>query len=268
MGLHVLPFLLCNISGAVVFASGWLAGTHGRRVGLVSAGCALAFLLLKMVMSWEPVWEAAVFPWPAYIYLQGYWLYLIGLLFFGAAVPQLSVRWNRAVVCAVAASVFGAGIDATSWMIDPGIHGELKSADERHHYRQTTFYTCAPSACVSALSYAGIPSTEREMADLCLTHDTGTTVFNTYRGLSLKLVGTRWRCRVVNRSVEQLIVGGTIAVVTELPGYHAIALYGQGSGVEVQDPMLLAPAIWTPVQLHEHLDGTVVIVVEPDPRHP
>jgi hypothetical protein len=148
-------------------------------------------------------------------------------------------------------------------MIAPEMHGEERGAGANHHYHQTTFFTCAPSSCVSALSYAGIATTEREMATLCLTHDTGTTVFNTYRGLALKLQGSTWRCRVVRRSATDLLVAGTTAVITELPGFHAIAVRGLGDAVEVQDPMLLKPVRWTLAQLMEHYDGPVAVVLEP-----
>lgn len=36
-----------------------------------------------MVLPWEPVWEAALYPWPAYIFLKGFVIFLIGLQFFG-----------------------------------------------------------------------------------------------------------------------------------------------------------------------------------------
>lgn len=246
-----------------MFAIGWLAAAKGKRSGLLAAGCALSLLLLKSVLTWKPVWEAVLFPWPAYIYLQEYWLYLIGLWFFGISIPQLSVRWNQYVVGAVAAAVLLAGLESTWWMVHPEIHGEARTATSDHHYRQTTFYTCAPSSCVSALSYAGVATTEREMANLCLTHDSGTSVFNIYRGLTMKLAGTSWRCSVVNRTVDQLMVSGMIAVITELPGYHAIAIHGQGTSLEVQDPMLLKPVQWTPAQLHDHMDGMVAVIIEP-----
>jgi hypothetical protein len=150
-------------------------------------------------------------------------------------------------------------------MVAPESHGELQGAGADHHYQQTTNYTCAPSACVSALSYVGVQASEREMATLCLTHEVGTTVFNTYRGLSLRLVGTAYRARIVNRSVEDLAEAGVTAVVTELPGYHAIAVHGEGGSVTAQDPKVRRPLSWSIAQLKEHYYGTVAVVIEPIP---
>ena len=259
---HLLPFSLCLFAGLLLFAGGWLAAARGPRAALAAATAALALLLIKMVLAWEPVWEAALFPWPAYIFLQGFAIFLIGLLFFGIAMPQLQVAWNRIVVGLLAASVLGYAGYVNLWMVAPEIHGEERGADPDHHYHQTTFHTCAPSSCVSALSYAGIASTEREMSALCLTHDSGTTVFNTYRGLALKLQGSAWRCRVVRRSAADLLVPGTTAVITELPGFHAITVRGLGDAVEVQDPMLQKPVRWSLAQLVEHYDGPVAVVIE------
>ena len=100
------------------------------------------------------------------------------------------------------------------------------------------------------------------------THDEGTTVFNSYRGLTLKLQGSAWRCRVVHRSTPDLLVPGTTAVTTELPGFHAIAVRGLGDAVEVQDPMLQKPVRWSLAQLVEHYDGPVAVILEPAPGTP
>jgi hypothetical protein len=262
---HLLPFLLCQSAGIVLFALGWWCASRSRRWAIAISVTALGLLTAKMVLTWEPVWEATLFPWLGYAFLQSCLLSMIGLLFFGLAIAQLPVRWNRLVVGAVAAVIAVQGVCSSWWMVAPEIHGELLEADADHHYQQTTNYTCAPSACVSALSYVAVPASEQEMAGLCLTHDEGTTVFNTYRGLSLKLVGMPYRARIVNRTVDELMQPGVTAVVTELPGYHAIAVHGEGGRVTAQDPKMRWPLTWTMAQLREHYDGPVAVVIEPRP---
>jgi hypothetical protein len=265
MGSHLLPFALCQLTGLAMFAAGWWCASRGRRWALATSAAALALLLAKAVLSCEPVWEAALFPWLGYAFLQGCLLSIIGLLFFGLAMAQLPLRWNKAVVGAVAAAVFIAGGCDSWWMVAPEAHGESAGAGADHHCEQTTNYTCAPSACVSALSYVAVQASEREMAALCLTHDVGTTVFNTYRGLSLRLAGTAYRARIVNRSVEELAQAGVTAVVTEQPGYHAIAIHGEGGSVTAQDPKVRHPLTWSSAQFREHYYGTVAVVIEPLP---
>jgi hypothetical protein len=92
-----------------------------------------------------------------------------------------------------------------------------------------------------------------------------TTVFNTYRGLSLRLAGTPYRARIVDRSADELALAGVTAVVTELPGYHAIAVHGEGGTVTAQDPKARRPLTWSIAQLREHFYGTVAVVIEPIP---
>src|SRR4051812_28959610 len=87
----LLPFIVIQAAGIAAFSFGWACARMGRRWALAGAGVALALLLTKYALGWKPVWEAALFPWPWYVYLQGYWIYLVGLLFFGLAVPQLPV---------------------------------------------------------------------------------------------------------------------------------------------------------------------------------
>ncbi|MHC4506727.1 MAG: cysteine peptidase family C39 domain-containing protein, partial [Planctomycetota bacterium] len=173
----------------VTFAAGFVLGRRSRRAALGAAGVVLGLVVLKAVLHWKPEWEAALFPWADYVYFQSYWLYPTALLFFGLAAGQLPVRWNRAVVALVAATVFAHSLWAGRWMALPPDGSSTRRADARHHCRQSTGYTCVPASCVSLLSRLGIDATEGEMVRLCLTKRGGTAFFNTYRGLVLKLDG-------------------------------------------------------------------------------
>ncbi len=57
---------------------------------------------------------------------------------------------------------------------------------------QTSQSTCSPAAAATLLAAFNIPSTEQEMAVLCLTGQRGTTMMGLYRGLKLKTAGTPW----------------------------------------------------------------------------
>lgn len=54
---------------------------------------------------------------------------------------------------------------------------------------QTTDYTCSAAAAATILDSLGVPSSEKEMAELCLTGE-GTTWLGLYHGLSIRLQGT------------------------------------------------------------------------------
>jgi hypothetical protein len=60
---------------------------------------------------------------------------------------------------------------------------------------QTTDNTCSPACAATLLKHYGIATTEREMAELCLTRE-GTSWQGLYRGLKLKTAGTRYDVEV------------------------------------------------------------------------
>lgn len=68
---------------------------------------------------------------------------------------------------------------------------------------QTTEYTCSPAAAATLLKLHGIESSEREMAELCLTRH-GTSWPGLYRGLKLKTAGTKWDVEVLSCSATEL----------------------------------------------------------------
>ena len=68
---------------------------------------------------------------------------------------------------------------------------------------QTTSRTCSPACAATLLRRHGIPATEQEMAELCLTR-TGTSWQGLYRGLKLKTAGTQWDVEVVYGSADEM----------------------------------------------------------------
>lgn len=257
--MHAL--ILVNAIGLAAFlAALGLVALVGRRAAPWLAGALVSALVLKSLLSWKPAWEAALFPWPDYIYLQGYWIAAIALAFFGTVILLLPVVWNRWVVGAVAAAVFAMGVHATWWMTGLRPLGIEQGPGADHHYQQSTGYTCAPSACAIALSYLGVPATEREMARLCLTRrDEGTTVFNTYRGLVLKLEGSPWRARVRELPAEALREPGRVAVIDWPQIAHAVATVGAGDHVVLHDPLHHEAGTWSATELAERYGGIAVV---------
>lgn len=69
--------------------------------------------------------------------------------------------------------------------------------------RQTTDHTCSAASVATILEAMGVPATEAEMSELCLTRQ-GTTWLGMYHGLSIKLMGTSWRVRFFEGSTEEL----------------------------------------------------------------
>lgn len=69
--------------------------------------------------------------------------------------------------------------------------------------RQTTQDTCSAACAATLLRHCGIPATEQEMADLCITRK-GTTWWGLFRGLKLKTAGSDWDVQVFSTPASAL----------------------------------------------------------------
>lgn len=84
---------------------------------------------------------------------------------------------------------------------------------------QTTESTCSAACAAGLLRLHGIPATEREMAELCLTRR-GTHWLGVYRGLKLKTAGTEWDVVAERLSVPQILASDAP------PGVLSLSLHG------------------------------------------
>jgi len=248
------------------FAAGWKVAER-KKWALGAAVGALAVLLAKVGLNKYPVVEAWLFPWPWYVYLQGYWLWPVTLLFFGLATRQLPIRWNRIVIVGVAAFMFAWSLYAARWMVSPPDDSSTRRADASGHCMQSTGHTCVPASCVAVLAWWGIDTTEGEMARLCLTSSWGTSAFNAYRGLTLKLRevasddGRGLETRIVRWDPDSLRGLAVPAVVTG-GVRHAVAVRFDDDTFVIDDP--LAPG---PVRYHsppKQITGPAVVIVARD----
>jgi hypothetical protein len=69
--------------------------------------------------------------------------------------------------------------------------------------RQTTPYTCSAASAATILHSLGVQSSEKEMAELCLTGE-GTTWLGLYHGLALRLRGTGFGVEFFEGNVAEL----------------------------------------------------------------
>lgn len=58
--------------------------------------------------------------------------------------------------------------------------------------RQSSTSSCSAAAAATILALDGIPTTERQMIQACLTHTDGTSMLGLYRGLRIKTQNTGW----------------------------------------------------------------------------
>jgi hypothetical protein len=86
--------------------------------------------------------------------------------------------------------------------------------------QQTTLSTCVPAACATLLTRAGIPATEQELATLCFTAESGSSILAAYRGLKIKTARTAYDAVAFVGSAAELrrqrFVGGVISIEFDL----------------------------------------------------
>ena len=72
---------------------------------------------------------------------------------------------------------------------------------------QTSEASCSAASAATLLRAHGISATESEMAALCFTRESGTTMTGLYRGLKLKTEGTPWKVEVFFDDVDEMLAG-------------------------------------------------------------
>lgn len=252
-------YSLTTAFSIAVFCLGLWIGRKPKRTALATSCVALALILAKVTLLFRPDWEAALFPWVDYVYFQSYWLYPPIFFFFGLVPPQLPVRWNRCVVYGVTFCLLSCSLWEGRWMVSPPDESSTQRADENHHCHQTTLHTCAPAACVSMLSHWGVSATEGEMARLCLTRESGTSMFNIYRGLKLKLRDSEYGVKLMKLDASKLRDLGVPAII--IAEGHSVVVRVVGGEVVVNDPLYGSPLRWDLKTYRHHLEDEVGAVI-------
>lgn len=160
-------------------------------------------------------------------------------------------------------------------MLQPilGVPPECKNeVDEFGIARQTSQVSCSPTSAVNLLAHYEIQTTESEMAKLCLTRtarswlgmnfdEGGTSWLGLYRGLKLKLDGTRLTPKFFTLSYEEFV---------EEPRGPIIISLKLDAGLEESSPDLFATlsyAGWQPGVEHSvvfrEIENGFVSIIDP-----
>jgi hypothetical protein len=124
---------------------------------------------------------------------------------------------------------------------------------------QSTETTCTAACAATLLRAHGIPTTEQEMADLCLTRR-GTLQRGLFRGLKLKTAGTPWDVEIIRGSFDDLkrLGDGPCILMTGLPpNREAAAIYVERYG--------WTPGEWHSVLFYGFRKGGLVAMGDPTP---
>lgn len=232
-------YILTVTMSVMSFMLGLRVGQGSRKLALVAFGGVLMLLLFKAYLNHHPALEAALFPWEDYLFFQGYALFPPALFTFGLATAVLPRGRNRRACAMFAILLLCVSLFTERWMLLPHeLPASGRVADAHHHLPQSTGYSCAPACCVMLLSYWDVDANEPEMATFCRTlPNYGTTFFNLYRGLRLKLSGAPYRVRIVEESPEELRARAVPAIMMNGRNHVVCVSFGE-SEVVLHDPQL------------------------------
>jgi predicted double-glycine peptidase len=195
--------LIVAASSLGLFRTGLTIARHSSsRASNWIVSVLVALVVLYAVLIHGKLALAQILPFSNVI-VVGNWIPLGAAMLAGIAGGQATVPlWRR-----VSLGLILAGLASYTLICDIG--GAAPGAQDPWFLRgfcmQTSPGSCSACCAAGLLRHHGIPSSEREMIDLCLTHAQGTPPLGLYRGLKIKTRNTPWRVQVVRCRFEELI---------------------------------------------------------------
>lgn len=171
-----------------------------RWIAIPVATLAAGWLVLDVLVLRHSAIFARVIPWADVIALGNLSPLAIALL---VAMLFRLRSGNIAFSIILAVALGGAGTwQSYRWLFDP--KPETNDRWRGIVCMQTSGATCSAAAAATLLGMHDIPTTESEMADLCLTTLDGTSQLGLYRGLCIKTRGTPWKVEVFGGDIERV----------------------------------------------------------------
>lgn len=217
--LLVSLVIMSTLTACLAVAGAMLQRLHGRRSLAFSVSFAVGVMVIYFVCLWNSPLLVTILPFSSAVIL-GNWLapgggFLAGVLFSSRVVHP----FRRTLLACSLLLLCGYSL------VSPLLGTAPRCANvefERILEFQTTESTCSAACAAGLLRLHGIPATEREMAELCLTRR-GTHWLGVYRGLKLKTAGTEWDVVAERLSVPQILASGSA------PGVLSLSLHGWAS---------------------------------------
>jgi len=190
-------FFLC---GLAAFAGASLQARARRAIVLTAEIVVCCGTAAYLNYLWDRPILSRLLPFSGAIIL-GNWLPIIGAFFMGVCLKTNRVSAvSRAVLAGSMVGISGYSFVSPMLGSPPACQ---PGAFDRTLDFQTTNSTCSSACAANLLKLHGIPATEEEMAELCLTRR-GTHWLGVYRGLKLKTAETDWDVNVEEIRKEDL----------------------------------------------------------------
>ena len=191
--LRLAMALMALLSVASFLGVRRLCAKAGPRVLDTMAVALVLMIGVYIRYVWGQLWIVKWIPLPSVVILANWFPVLLGML---AAILWLRMQsYSIPRRIPIQLLLVGATVWSEIYVIPqkpPKCGNEWIEPTSQLPFRtclQTTRYTCSAAAAATILHSLGVPSSEKEMAELCLTGE-GTTWLGLYHGLSIRLQGT------------------------------------------------------------------------------
>ena len=222
---------------ALMIAAGVLAVRRDRRLATALVGVMLALVLIKVGVARIPEGEPRYFPWNWYPLVEGWWYLFPAMFIFGAGFGLYHRSILKRDALLVVAGSLLLRCAAIGWVLSrpSDLLGTVGPDGVCH---QTSGYSCSAASAAMLLDRHGIPATEREMAELCVTcNATGTTQSGLMRGLRIK-VGDRKSVRIGRPAFEQIPIPCIVSLrLSPILTHSALVERVTPEEVSVVDPL-------------------------------
>lgn len=212
---------------------------------------------VKGLLEYRPDIEISLNPFDWMLNIQPVLIFLLGSMFLITAAYTYSKRREIVTVLVLAGVVYLYGAYALLPLGLPDRFGDDRAVSAGHHCKQSTLYTCGPTACMIALGYFDVIITERKMATACLTTNRGTTMVGAYRGL--RIAGMkRIVVKIEKLNPAMLMKVGQVSVVQS--GNHMVCLVGTGDGVILHDPLHDKAGEWSQEDIEDRVSSVGIVI--------
>jgi len=224
----MILILIQSCSAGLMTALGVWSARRSRMLATLLSMAMAGMIVLKAVIGHVPAAEPSLFPWDWYPYAEPWWYMVPALFLLGAG---LVIVWGSRLkrdLLLVGAGLLIARTAAAGWLITRP-HKLTGKVNDAGVCLQSSGYSCAAAAAASFLYYYGIPATEQEMADLCVTRGGGASLAGTsdagvLRGLRRKLDG-KMTVQIARLSYEEVSTPALVPIEV-YPGVgHCILLW-------------------------------------------
>jgi len=230
------------LGSALMVGAGLLAFRRSKNLATAVVGVAAGLILAKIGVALVPAGEARLIPWNGYAFIEHWWVLFPSMIVLTIAIAMFRTSaWKRDGLLVVAGYLvlhFGVVAILMSRPHD-GLTGRM---NEKGICHQTSGYSCSAASAVMLLHQAGIPSTEKEMAELCVTRAgnssvAGTSDVGAMRGLRVKMAG-RGRPVISTPSYGQLRAPAMVAIkIHDRLSHSIVVVKVEPDQVKVIDPL-------------------------------